>query len=91
MNQKSIVTLERLVNIEEQSISIYSNKNEVGLLRKILAAFEKLNINITAIDSHMEQDTLRFDIGFDKSLLQSELTQLKALLTQLGHKFEMSS
>ncbi|MCB0028404.1 MAG: hypothetical protein KDE28_10885, partial [Anaerolineales bacterium] len=68
MNQQGIVTLERLANLDRRSVSILTERDEVGMLRKILHPFEKLNINISAIDSHLVDGKLRFDIGYDDPL-----------------------
>ncbi len=84
MNQQGIVTLERLVNLEKRSLSIISKHDDVGLLRKILQPFEELNINITAIDSNLTGEYLRFDIGYDTALSSETVNALKVKLGQIS-------
>ena len=86
MNQQGIITLERLANLERRSISIFTEKDEVGMLRKILQPFEDLGINITAIDSHLFGKTLRFDIGYDAGVSEAALLTLEAEITKMGHR-----
>ena len=86
MNQQGIVTLERLANLERRSLSILTEKDEVGMLRKILKPFEDLGINITAIDSHLFGKTLRFDIGYDAGVTEAELQILEAEINKMGHR-----
>ena len=86
MNQQGIITLERLANLEQRSVSILSEKDEVGMLRKILKPFEDLDINITAIDSHLRGKTLRFDIGYDDGVTEEDLQQLEAEISRMGHR-----
>ncbi|MEM7348967.1 MAG: prephenate dehydrogenase dimerization domain-containing protein, partial [Chloroflexota bacterium] len=86
MNQQGIITLERLANLEQRSLSILTEKDEVGMLRKILKPFEDLGINITAIDSHLFGKTLRFDIGYDAGVTEEGLQQLEAEINKMGHR-----
>lgn len=87
MNMQGIVTLERLANLERRSISILTEKDEVGMLREILRPFEELGINISAIDSHKVEETLRFDIGYDSGPSAELLSELKAQIEGMGHRF----
>ena len=87
MNMQGIVTLERLANLERRSISILTEKDEVGMLREILRPFEELGINISAIDSHKVEETLRFDIGYDSGVSAVTLQQLKGQIEAMGHRF----
>ena len=86
MNQQGIVTLERLANLDRRSVSILTERDEVGMLRKILHPFENLNINISAIDSHLVDGKLRFDIGYDDPLSADVLAQLERAIAELGHR-----
>ncbi len=87
MNMQGIVTLERLANLERRSISILTEKDEVGMLREILRPFEELGINITAIDSHKIEDTLRFDLGYDSGPSPEVMAELKGQIEAMGHRF----
>lgn len=84
MNMQGIVTLERLANLERRSISILTEKDEVGMLREILRPFEELSINISAIDSHKVDGTIRFDIGYDSGVSAADLQKLKAQIEATG-------
>ncbi len=86
MNQQGIITLERLANLDQRSLSILTEKDEVGMLRKILKPFEDLGINITAIDSHLFGKTLRFDIGYDAGVTEEDLDTLEAEINKMGHR-----
>ena len=85
MNQQSIITLERLANLETRSIAIQVERDEVGMLRKILKPFEDRDINISAIDSHLSNKKLRFHIGYDAGVSPVDLLELQDEIRQLGH------
>ena len=90
MNMQGIVTLERLANLERRSLSILTEKDEVGMLREILRPFEELGINISAIDSHLTDGTLRFDIGYDSGVSAESLAALKVQIESMGHRVEQA-
>ena len=84
------MTLERLANLERRSLSILTEKDEVGMLREILRPFEELGINISAIDSHLTDGTLRFDIGYDSGVSAESLAALKVQIESMGHRVEQA-
>ena len=88
MNMQGIVTLERLANLERRSITILTDKDEVGMLREILKPFDELGINLTAIDSHLlAGPQLRFDIGYDAGVSDEALAKLQIEIEAMGHRF----
>ena len=91
MNKQGIVTLERLANLDRRSLSILTEFDEVGMLRKILKPFEDLGINISAIDSHLVEGRLRFDIGYDSRLSPETLQTLEERIAELGHRLVVSA
>ncbi len=86
MNRQGIVTLERLANLERRSITISSTQNRIGLLRDILKPFDDLGINLNAIDSHFEGDTVHFEIGYDRGATTKSLTELQRQIQAMGHQ-----
>lgn len=85
MNRQGIVTLERLANLSRRSITIISTKDHVGLLREILEPFDQLGINLNAIDSHLEDKSIRFEIGYDSGASHESLQALKQRIRDMGH------
>lgn len=91
MNRQCVVTLERLANLDRRAITITATSDEVGILRRILAPFDELGLNINAIDSHLgENNTISFEIGTDEAS-QDTLEQLRERIATMGHSFKLSS
>lgn len=89
MNEITTTVLERLANLELQSLTVISNSDDPGDLRKLLEPFEKLAINLTAIDSHSVDGGIKFEIGIDqKTISEENLAQLTISLTELGFRVE---
>lgn len=90
MNQQCVVTLERLANLDRRAITITASRDEVGMLRRILAPFDELGLNICAIDSHLnDQGEISFEIGIDEAP-EDKLVALKQRMSEIGKEFDVS-
>lgn len=85
MNEKTIVVLERLANLDAKSMSVKVSEDRAGLLRELLLPFENVGISLTAIDSHKSKGDLEFELGIDEETATPEaIAATVSALTQSG-------
>lgn len=72
MNDITTTVIERLANLDMQSVTIEVEGDKPGLLRSLLQPFEEQGISLTAIDSHKQKGKLRFEIGLDEETSNPE-------------------
>ena len=66
MNEISTTVLERLANLDVESLKVISPVNKTGVLEKLAGAFARAGISLTAIDSHVPNGSVEFRIGIDE-------------------------
>ncbi len=64
MQERTTIILERLANLRLHSITIFSKEDIPGILHRFSGVFAKLNINMTAVDSHeAKEGGMKFMVG----------------------------
>ncbi len=88
MNETTTIIIERLANLRMGSMIIVASKDEPGVLRDLSTIFAECGINLTAIDSHIVEEGVKFMIGEDTSTSDEALAQAKIRLSEKGFKVE---
>lgn len=87
MNDRTIVILELLANLNQHSITIEIEGDRPGLLLDALALFKTAGINLNAIASHKTETGWRFGIGIQSGeitpRIREELLRLSYHVTEL--------